>query len=833
LYDPTTGLPTTTQTLALDGITVIGSVATVSDLWGRNTAYQENGTTISTNVFDNAGRLSSVTDPKHTVTYTYDGTDALGQDEHRGLITGMTVSGVGSFTAAYDGTGNMVTQTMPGGITQAATYDLTGSPTSLTYTGTDSDGEPVPLIGWTQDTDLFGRVVHETAPMDAQGLDSMAAYTRTYAYDRAGRLITVNDRSAAPGDGLVEDDAEGTVTPCVTRTYTFDTRGNRLTRSSATSAADGVCTTTGATTDAWTYDGADRVQTGANGVGSYVYDALGRQTTVPAMDSPVGMAAGNLAIGYYDNDLVRSLSQNGTTTTFSLDPMGRRDTATTVSSAGTSTLVRHYADATDNPAWAAATGTDGIAHDTWYGSSIGGDLGLTITDDVVSLEIADMHSDTATALTLDDGAVSAVGAFSDYDEYGRPLAGTAAADTGAVTYGWLGGQERATDDTTGLILMGVRLYNPSTGLFSSPDPVAGGNTTAYAYPQDPINKYDLDGKMWGWLKKARSIAKVVAKVADVAAFIPGPIGMIAAGVATAGYLAGGDYKAAAFAAAGLVPGGKLLATSAKIASKAGKAVKAAKVIRKASRPVSKIVRRGCNSFEPDTEVTLADGSAKPIEDVVVGDEVLSSDGTSNGAEPVTDLIRHLDQHTWVDLTIVTTAGSETIAATSEHPFWVVPRLGHTVGTSTGGAIGTWINAVDLNVGDVLTTADGTAALVVDTATRQSTDWAYNLTIARTHTYYVGDQPVLVHNASCPTGPYSRSLHGGTVTRHYKKFTPARTAGPSAGARFVKEVNHSTGRTRSWMETYGHSGQVTQIHMKKPSGPYYMFGPGGQYIGRRR
>ena len=41
--------------------------------------------------------------------------------------------------------------------------------------------------------------------------------------------------------------------------------------------------------------------------------------------------------------------------------------------------------------------------------------------------------------------------------------------------------------------MGARLYNNITGHFTSVDPVPGGNTTAYTYPQDPINQYDLDG----------------------------------------------------------------------------------------------------------------------------------------------------------------------------------------------------------------------------------------------------------------------------------------------------------------------------------------------------
>jgi len=64
--------------------------------------------------------------------------------------------------------------------------------------------------------------------------------------------------------------------------------------------------------------------------------------------------------------------------------------------------------------------------------------------------------------------------------------------TGAFNYSRLGGKERATD-LTALVLMGVRLYDSVAGQFTGVDPVKG-DSTAYAYPLDPINKSDRNGK---------------------------------------------------------------------------------------------------------------------------------------------------------------------------------------------------------------------------------------------------------------------------------------------------------------------------------------------------
>jgi RHS repeat-associated protein len=87
------------------------------------------------------------------------------------------------------------------------------------------------------------------------------------------------------------------------------------------------------------------------------------------------------------------------------------------------------------------------------------------------------------------------------------------------------------DTPGGLTLMGVRLYNPTTGRFLSTEPVAGGNANAYEYCSgDPVNCVDLDGRLgkkWKkWLKRA----------ARAAQYMPGFIGT-AANIGWAGYYA--------------------------------------------------------------------------------------------------------------------------------------------------------------------------------------------------------------------------------------------------------------------------------------------------------
>ncbi|TGB00874.1 sugar-binding protein [Streptomyces sp. MZ04] len=148
---------------------------------------------------------------------------------------------------------------------------------------------------------------------------------------------------------------------------------------------------------------------------------------------------------------------------------------------------------------------------------------------------------------------------------------------------------------------------------------------------------------------------------------------------------------------------------------------------------------GCKCFLAGTGVLLADGSAKDIEDVEIGDKVLATDpktGETSEREVTATIVTNDDKQ-FTELTIATPDGAEKLTATYEHPFWSVDQRD-------------WVEAGDLKPGMTLRTDDGRTVTV--TAARQYQEHArtYNLTVEGLHTYYVlaGETPILVHNSNC-------------------------------------------------------------------------------------
>jgi RHS repeat-associated protein len=156
-----------------------------------------------------------------------------------------------------------------------------------------------------------------------------------------------------------------------------------------------------------------------------------------------------------------------------------------------------------------------------------------------------------------------------------------------------------------------------------------------------------------------------------------------------------------------------------------------------------------HSFDPDTMVLMADGSAKKIKDIDLGEQVIATDPVTGetSAQPVTALHENTD----LELTDVTVTPlpsqppaegdpsppgpAATLHTTAHHPFWDVT-------TSS------WVHATDLQLGSsVLTGPDGQLQQVTEVRDFDGPKRMRDLTVANIHTYYVmaADTPVLVHN----------------------------------------------------------------------------------------
>ena len=487
-YDPVTGLKAGVAAGAN------GSVAYGYDSWGQQVTRTESdgsGTvlTAATTGYDVLGRVVSVGDGKGVTSYGYD-TDASGSPsgvEHRGLLTFESDSVAGVFTAGYDYAGWMVSRTDPGGLGAVYSYDETGAVTGVSWTLPGGGG-----LAYTATRDGLGRVVAAASPDG----------TQAYGYDSVSRLSTVADTVAGV---------------CLTRAYGFSANSDRVSLATYPAGSGGACSTaTTPTTVSRSFDGADRLVDPG-----YVYDPLGRTTSVPAVDT-AAPAAGVLTVGYTATDAVASMTQAGVTRSFTDSPTGVirsvTDTATGV------VTTSHYTGDSDSPAWQA--GSDG----TFTRLVVGPDGLLAATTDAagaVTLQVTDLAGSITAETT--PGAAS-TSWYAEASEYG------VARDAGLAghTYGWLGGHTRATDPLAGIVLMGARLYDPTTGRFLTVDPIPGGNANPYDYcTADPINCFDLDGRFgWRtWIKRAVVAASIVGALACGASVVCGVAVGVAVGVA--------------------------------------------------------------------------------------------------------------------------------------------------------------------------------------------------------------------------------------------------------------------------------------------------------------
>ncbi|GLI03383.1 hypothetical protein Pa4123_86610 [Phytohabitans aurantiacus] len=472
-YDPAGRLTTTTYPT---GRTVTADY----DDAGRRTTLTAGGIT-RTYGYDDAGRLASASVSGQTpavaaLTYSYD---------NRGLMATST-DALGTSTYGYDVAGRLASRAPPVGPTTSYTYNdkgllaTTAGPTNRRF-GYDSYGQLT--------------ILNSNAP--STGLTQ-------YGYDNAGRLETITGSPYAAAVTYTDDSQIASIETDKLTSYTYDNAG-RLTNTTVTQTS----TTLSNTSYGWDGDGNRTTVTPAGGPAiTSTYDLADRLTgtstgqTYTHNDDGLQTVAGTTSHTYNGFGEPVTATTPAGTVGYNRDPLGR--TAGRTTTAGTETL------GYDGPTGALTTWQPPSGAATSLIRTPDGDLLAEKTGTATTLQASlNVHGDL-TALKDDTG--STVRWRGEYNPFGET---TSTTGTPAAPVGF---QAMYTDPATGLVDMGTRQYNPTTGAFTTPDSIIGALTkpitlNRYLYAHgDPINLFDPDGRWPGWLDDA--IDAVVDFISD-------------------------------------------------------------------------------------------------------------------------------------------------------------------------------------------------------------------------------------------------------------------------------------------------------------------------------
>ena len=319
----------------------------------------------------------------YNTTYAYGDDGGSPSYEERGLPTTITDSVGGAFSATYDADGNLASETYPGagGLMATYTYDPAGDATSLAYSSTGTNSWP----DSSADYNIHGEKTMMTSDL----------WAYNYAYNRAGMLTKTNELNTYD---------------CVTRNYGYDADSNLYTLDTGLGNASNCSDSDDLNDETYGHDEADR-----NDTSGYVYDTLGRATTVPGQDAPNG---DDTTVGYYTNDLVNTIASGGTTTTYTIDPDERDDTFT--SSGQTDT--EYYTGDGDTPSLITSD-TSGTTWARYIEASNG--VAATINQaGTVNLKLTNLHGDVIAQAAPTDTSWNTSAAQTETNEYGLTSSGS-------------------------------------------------------------------------------------------------------------------------------------------------------------------------------------------------------------------------------------------------------------------------------------------------------------------------------------------------------------------------------------------------------------------------
>jgi hypothetical protein len=160
-----------------------------------------------------------------------------------------------------------------------------------------------------------------------------------------------------------------------------------------------------------------------------------------------------------------------------------------------------------------------------------------------------------------------------------------------------------------------------------------------------------------------------------------------------------------------------------------------------AQPGRQVIRQSVttSNLPPDPPHSCFDGSTlvwtisgpRPIKDISPGDLVLSQDaGTGELAYKPVELVTRVAPRPMIHISV----SGETVSTTRGHPFWVVGKR--------------WTMAKQIQTSHLLHTISGPLAVDQIEEVPAAEAWyefAYNLQVADFHTYFVGQNQILVHH----------------------------------------------------------------------------------------
>ena len=765
----------------------VGELVTVTDANGNVTAYEYDalGRVVKTTnaagkiavcTYDDVGNVLSSTDyAGNTTSYTYDEFDRLIEQDAAGNITTFHYTDYGLLSSATDGSG------------------------TISYDYDDMDGlTAVTLADGTQIHYSYDSAHRLTGVSTAYGDTS-------YQYDKLSRLVRVVDRNGLAT--VYEYDANGNRTAVkyangITVSYAYN-KVNQLISEKAVDkhtnimvqyayklgkAGERISVTEPDKTVEYTYDKLYRLTgekvTKDNNVTEtcYTYDSVGNRLTKTENGNVTKYSYNNLnqlvsetGITYqYDaNGNLIAKTEKNQNTTYTFDAQNRLIRATI--SNGQNVTVEEYAydyagnrtaKITEGETTKYIVDTNGILSQVLYeldgnGSlktfyTLGAELIHLAQDDAVHYYLYDGHGNVR-ALADENGILTDT---YDYDAFGNLTQQTGETEN---AYLYCGEQY---DVNTGFYYLRARYMNPSTGTFISMDSYQGSmfdpvSLHKYLYANanpvmcsDPTGYFTLADmnvseainsaldkimtpNFMGILRKINTIASIYDTGRQIFQTLTDPnlsadevLGAVARGIVTSLFL----NQMCKIKGIGPIIGKVLLGlgyvSQLQSIQEAAEAGEWDLVAARTAQLFIDLLSLHQSCFTGDTLVATEDGQ-KRIDEIEIGDKVWAYNVETGETE--LKEVKNVFVHDVVGILHLHTTDAD-IDTTTNHPFYVIGEG--------------WVAAGDLSAGDEIYLLNGSSAFITGSDFEELDEiiQVYNLEVEGFHSYFVGENSILVHNS---------------------------------------------------------------------------------------